>query len=93
MSRQVFAAIVALAAAAPLQAQVGREQFVEPDTALDAAIHAGEANWPGTESVFLMDESIVAVGSPELVTTRRKLKAELIQTVRGVGYALAKAQP
>ncbi len=24
---------------------------------------------------------------------RRKLKAELIQTVRGVGYALAKAQP
>lgn len=50
--------------------------FLFADTALDAAIHAGEANWPGTESVFLMDESIVAVGSPALVTTRRKLKAE-----------------
>ena len=37
MSRRVFAAVVALAAAAPLHAQVGREQFVEPDTALDAA--------------------------------------------------------
>lgn len=37
MSRRVLAAIVALAAAAPLAAQVGREQFIQPDTALDAA--------------------------------------------------------
>lgn len=37
MSRRVLALVAALAAAAPLAAQVGREQFVEPDTALDAA--------------------------------------------------------
>ncbi len=49
--------------------------FLFADTALDAAICAGEAGWPGTESCFLMDESIVAVGSPALVKTRRTLKA------------------
>lgn len=49
--------------------------FLFADTALDAAICAGEAGWPGTESCFLMDESIVAVGSPALVKPRRMLKA------------------
>jgi len=49
--------------------------FLFADTALDAAICAGEAGWPGTESCFLMDERLVAVGSPALVKTRRSLKA------------------
>lgn len=49
--------------------------FLFADTALDAAIFAGEAGWPGTESCFLMDERLVAVGSPALVKTRRTLKA------------------
>lgn len=53
--------------------------FLFADTALDAAIHAGEAGWPGTESSFLMDESIVAVGSPSLVKTRRSLKVDDFQ--------------
>ncbi|MDI1341146.1 LysR substrate-binding domain-containing protein [Polaromonas sp.] len=49
--------------------------FLFADTALDAAIFAGDAGWPGTESCFLMDEQLVAVGSPALVRTRRTLKA------------------
>ncbi|HYW55344.1 MAG TPA: LysR substrate-binding domain-containing protein [Polaromonas sp.] len=49
--------------------------FLFADTGLDAAICAGEAGWPGTESCFLMDEPLVAVGSPALVKTRRTLKA------------------
>lgn len=38
--------------------------FLFDDTPLDAAIHAGEAVWPGTEGVFLMHEELVAVCSP-----------------------------
>lgn len=49
--------------------------FLFADAALDAAIFAGDAGWPGTESCFLMDEQLVAVGSPALVRTRRTLKA------------------
>lgn len=37
--------------------------FLFADTALDAAIFAGDAGWPGTESCFLMDERLVAVGT------------------------------
>ncbi len=39
--------------------------FLFDDTPLDAAIHAGEAIWPGTEGIFLMHEELVAVCSPE----------------------------
>ena len=54
--------------------------FLFADTALDAAIFAGEAGWPGSESCFLMDERLVAVGSPALVKTRRRLQpADLAQ--------------
>jgi LysR family glycine cleavage system transcriptional activator len=49
--------------------------FLFADTALDAAICAGQAGWPGTEASFLMDEAVVAVGSPELVETRQTLTA------------------
>lgn len=34
---------------------------------LDAAIHFGEARWPGAVLTFLMQEEVVPVGSPELI--------------------------
>ncbi|GGY16078.1 LysR family transcriptional regulator [Massilia dura] len=39
--------------------------FLFDDTPLDAAIHAGETVWPGTEGIFLMHEDLVAVCSPD----------------------------
>ncbi len=48
--------------------------FLFDETALDAALYAGEAGWPGTEGRFLMHENLIAVGSPSLVGARRKLK-------------------
>jgi DNA-binding transcriptional LysR family regulator len=38
--------------------------FLFDDTPLDAAIHAGDAFWPGTEGIFLMHEDLVAVCNP-----------------------------
>jgi DNA-binding transcriptional LysR family regulator len=49
--------------------------FLFEDTALDAAIYAGEASWPGTEGHFLMRENLIAVASPQLVAPRKELKA------------------
>ena len=40
--------------------------FLFDETPLDAAIHAGDAGWPGTEATFLMREHLIAVGSPAL---------------------------
>ena len=45
--------------------------FLFDDTPFDAAIHAGDGAWPGTESVFLMPEYLVAVCSPRLTSARR----------------------
>ncbi|MDE2371458.1 MAG: LysR family transcriptional regulator [Burkholderiales bacterium] len=45
--------------------------FLFDDTPFDAAIHAGVSAWPGTESLFLMDESLVAVCSPQRAAGRR----------------------
>jgi LysR family glycine cleavage system transcriptional activator len=47
--------------------------FLFDDTEFDAAIHAGVAAWPGTEGLFLMRESLIAVCSPALIAPRRKL--------------------
>jgi DNA-binding transcriptional LysR family regulator len=44
--------------------------FLFDDTPFDAAIHAGESTWPGTEGVFLMHENLVAVCSPKLIAPR-----------------------
>lgn len=49
--------------------------FLFDDTALDAAIYAGKANWPGTEGCFLMRENLIAVASPKLIAPRKLLKA------------------
>lgn len=47
--------------------------FLFDDTPFDAAIHAGESTWPGTEGVFLMHESLVAVCSPKLIAPRTSI--------------------
>ncbi len=44
--------------------------FLFDDTSFDAAIHAGESTWPGTEGIFLMHENLVAVCSPKLIAPR-----------------------
>lgn len=48
--------------------------FLFDETNFDAAIYAGESNWPGTEGVFLMRESLLAVASPALVAPRRSIE-------------------
>ncbi|MGA8009355.1 MAG: LysR family transcriptional regulator [Thiomonas sp.] len=45
--------------------------FLFDDTPFDAAIHAGVSAWPGTESVFLMPEKLVAVCSAQVAGPRR----------------------
>jgi DNA-binding transcriptional LysR family regulator len=49
--------------------------FLFDDTALDAAIYAGEASWPGTQGHFLMRENLIAVASPALIAPRKVLRA------------------
>lgn len=47
--------------------------FLFDETHFDAAIHAGESTWPGTEGVFLMRENLIAVCSPKLIAPRTSL--------------------
>ena len=42
--------------------------FLFDGTNFDAAIYAGEAQWPGTEGVLLMAENLVAVCKPGLIS-------------------------
>jgi len=49
--------------------------FLFDETPFDAAIHAGTGPWPGTESVFLLPESLVAVCSPAVADGRRRFGA------------------
>lgn len=42
--------------------------FLFDDTEFDAAIYAGPASWPGTESRLLMHESLIVVGTPSLAS-------------------------
>lgn len=44
--------------------------FLFDDTPFHAAIHAGTSAWPGTESLVLLPESLVAVASPALARGR-----------------------
>jgi DNA-binding transcriptional LysR family regulator len=50
--------------------------FLFDETAFDAAIHAGEAAWPGTEGRFLMHENLVPVCAPRLIAPRNSLRAD-----------------
>ncbi|CAB3682507.1 LysR family transcriptional regulator [Paraburkholderia rhynchosiae] len=49
--------------------------FLFDDTGFDAAIHAGLAIWPGTEGLFLMRESLIAVCSPTVIAPRTRLNS------------------
>jgi len=44
----------------------------------DAAIYCGDANWPGTRSIFLMREKLVPVISPQLLPLLAERSAEAI---------------
>lgn len=46
------------------------QPFLFEGSGLDAALHAGGAPWPGTDSLHLMRESLVAVASPGLLAQR-----------------------
>jgi DNA-binding transcriptional LysR family regulator len=50
--------------------------FLFDGTPFDAAVHAGTAAWPGTESTFLMRESLAAVCSPQLAVRRPFTRAD-----------------
>lgn len=50
--------------------------FLFDDTEFDAAIHFGDAGWPGTEAHFLMPEAPLAVFSPRLVKGRQRLRPQ-----------------
>jgi DNA-binding transcriptional LysR family regulator len=49
--------------------------FLFDETNLDATLYAGAASWPGTEGIFLMRESLVAVGNPQLIAPQRSITA------------------
>ncbi|WP_314408634.1 LysR family transcriptional regulator [Pseudomonas kuykendallii] len=49
--------------------------FLFADTAFDAAIYFGDANWSGTQSHYLMPENSLPVCSPELLEGRGELSA------------------
>jgi LysR family glycine cleavage system transcriptional activator len=48
--------------------------FLFEEAGMDAAIHAGEAGWPGTSSQLLMPEQMVTVCAPALLGSRKTLK-------------------
>ncbi len=50
--------------------------FLFDDTDFDAAIHFGDAGWPGTQACYLMRENPVAVCSPALIAPAGTLQAE-----------------
>ncbi|BBP86228.1 MULTISPECIES: LysR family transcriptional regulator [unclassified Pseudomonas] len=52
--------------------------FLFADTAFDAALYFGDADWSGTESHFLMHEHSVPVCSPRLLGGRTRLSASEI---------------
>jgi DNA-binding transcriptional LysR family regulator len=52
--------------------------FLFADTAFDAAIYFGDANWSGTQSHYLMPENSLPVCSPQLLEGRAGLSAAQI---------------
>jgi DNA-binding transcriptional LysR family regulator len=55
--------------------------FLFADTALDAAIYFGDADWSGTEAYFLMSENLLPVCSPALLNGQSPLSAEHIASL------------
>jgi DNA-binding transcriptional LysR family regulator len=66
--------------------------FLFEGTPFDAAIYAGEMQWPGTEGVFLLRESLAAVCRPGFVPSRKLRAADwarltlLQQSTRPYGW-------
>ncbi|RFP09281.1 LysR family transcriptional regulator [Duganella sp. BJB488] len=56
--------------------------FLFDETTFDAAIYAGPATWPGTDSLFLMRENLIAVCSPALGRIDWRRHALLQQSTR-----------
>ena len=52
--------------------------FLFNETEFDAAIHCGDATWPGVESHTLMRENLVPVCSPALIAPHQTLSAAQI---------------
>jgi len=50
--------------------------FLFDDTTLDAAIYAGDGNWPGAMTTHLMPETLVPVCSPSLIAPNTTLTPE-----------------
>jgi DNA-binding transcriptional LysR family regulator len=53
--------------------------FLFEEARMDAAIHAGEAAWPGTSSHLLMPERMVMVCAPALLGRRKSLEPAQIE--------------
>jgi DNA-binding transcriptional LysR family regulator len=53
--------------------------FLFGDTAFDAAIHCGDAAWPGVEARTLMQEQLVPVCSAQLIAPLTSLTPEQLQ--------------
>lgn len=49
--------------------------FLFTETDFDAAIYFGDANWPGTQAIFLMRENLVPVCSPRLAARYGQMTA------------------
>jgi len=50
--------------------------FLFKDTPIDAAIHFGQPNWPGTIANYLFKEDVVAVCKPDLLATQNPTNVE-----------------
>jgi len=50
--------------------------FLFDDTRIDAAIYAGDGNWPGATTTRLMTETLIPVCSPDLIAPRTHLTPE-----------------
>lgn len=50
--------------------------FLFDDTRIDAAIYAGDGNWPGATTTRLMPETLIPVCSPDLIAPRTHLTPE-----------------
>jgi LysR family glycine cleavage system transcriptional activator len=54
--------------------------FLFDEVPLDAAIYSGAGPWPGTEGVFLMNETVVPVASPKLLAGLPALQPDSLLT-------------
>lgn len=56
--------------------------FLFEGARFDAAVYAGDSNWPGTEGVLLMPEKLVVVASPNLIEPHRTITPTELSQMR-----------